>query len=184
MKKVILISAKARHGKDTVADMIKKQLESQGERVLIMHFAKYIKSFLKDYYGWDGVDKSEQWRTKLQFLGTEKIRQELNMPNFHVNRTCEDIKILEDDWDYILIPDTRFWNEVDYTKAFFPKKCIDVRIERRDDFGNIYQSDLTDEQKSHPSEIDLDDYDFSLFIPNRTLESLKSEVESFVKEAL
>ena len=67
MKKIILISAKAEHGKDSLADYLKTQLENKGERVATMHFAKYLKGILKDFYGWDGASKDIYWRDKLLF---------------------------------------------------------------------------------------------------------------------
>ena len=43
MKKVICISAKARHGKDTAAEILKEYLEHKGQRVLITHYADLLK---------------------------------------------------------------------------------------------------------------------------------------------
>ena len=69
MKKIIRISGKAKHGKDTLAKYLKEQLEGKGQRVTTDRFAKYIKGFLVDHYNWSGVDKNEFVRTKLQQLG-------------------------------------------------------------------------------------------------------------------
>jgi hypothetical protein len=170
MKKVILISAKAQNGKTEFAKLLKEQLELKGERVVIMSFAKYIKGYMKDYFGWDGFTKDDSVRSKLQILGTEKIRQQMNMPNFHVNRVCEDIKVLEDDFDYFIIDDVRFFNEVHYPKAMFGDDVFDIRISRLN-----FKSSLTDEQLLHPSENDLDNFHFSYYISNTTLDNLKTE---------
>ena len=40
--KVICISGKAQHGKDTTAGILKDQLESDGYRVLIAHYADSV----------------------------------------------------------------------------------------------------------------------------------------------
>lgn len=47
--KIICISGKARHGKDTLAGILKKHLEDHGNRVLVTHFGdlvKYICSYI------------------------------------------------------------------------------------------------------------------------------------------
>lgn len=176
MDKVILISGNAQHGKDQTAQFIKSELEQWGRTVLILHFADYIKRYCT-MMGWDGKTKDEYWRTKLQYLGTEKIRQELNMPNFHVNRICEDIQILSDEYDYFLIPDCRFPNEVHYTRATFPEQTMDIRVVR-----NNFKSSLTDEQKSHISETSLDAFNFTYEIYNDgNLDDLYDTVYDFVK---
>ena len=181
--KVIILSAKAMHGKDTFAAMLKEELESKGKRVAITHFAKYIKNILIDFYGAETKDgsyntivKDDFVRTKLQKLGTEIIRQEMKMPMFHVKRICEDIDIVKDDFDYIIVSDCRFTNEVDFTKAYFPRNVIDVRIEREN-----FKSPLTEEQLNHPSETDLDDYEFELYAKAGNLEELKWEAEEFAE---
>lgn len=176
MEKVILISGLANSGKDTTANMIKSELEQWGRTVLVLHFADYIKRYCV-MMGWDGETKDEYWRGILQTLGTEKIRQELNMPNFHVGRICEDVQILSDEYDYFLIPDTRFPNEVHYTRAIFPEQTMDIRVVRSN-----FESALTDEQKNHPSETALNGFNFTHEIYNDgNLDDLYDAVYDFVK---
>ena len=78
----------------------------------------------------------------------------------------------EDQWDYVLIPDTRFPNEIDYLKnAGFD--VLYIRVIREN-----FESPLTEEQKKHPSEIALDDYEADVLLYNdSTLENLKFSVE-------
>ena len=180
MKKIIIISAKARCGKDSLADYLKIQLVNKGQKVVTMHFAQYIKQILKDYYGWDGVSKDEYWRTKLQILGTETIKEKLNMKNFHAKRISEDIQIIQDDVDYVLIPDCRFKDELFYMQSMFPYNTISVRVTR---LG--FESDLTDEQKLHRSEIDLDsiDLDYNIYVQNG-LQHLYDETDRVLGEVL
>lgn len=179
MNKVILISGHAQHGKDQTAQFIKSELEQLGRTVLVLHFADYIKRYCS-MMGWDGETKDEYWRTKLQHLGTEKIRQELNMPNFHVGRICEDVQILSDEYDYFLIPDCRFPNEVHYTRAVFPEQTIDIRVVRK-----YFENTLTDEQKNHPSETALNGFNFTHEIYNDgNLNDLYSVVCDFVKSKI
>lgn len=154
MKKILLIGGKAQNGKDSLADYLKQQLEAKGERVCIMHFAQYIKDILRNYYNWNG-EKTEEWRTKLQWLGTERIKEELNYKAFHAKRIAEDIQIISQDFDVILIPDVRFRDEVYTLKAMFPDETLTVKVVRLD-----FQSKLTEEQKNHKSEIDMDNYNF------------------------
>jgi len=187
MNKVILLSAKACHGKDSFADMITYLLVEKGYKVSKTHFAKYIKGIAIDYYGAKTLDgsyntivKTDEMRNKLQQLGTEIIRQKMKMPLFHVSRICEDIAIVEDDFDYIIVSDARFWNEIDFVKAYFPKRVVDVRLVR---LG--YQCTMTEEQQNHPSEIDLDDYNFTSIISyEEGLNNLQLEAESFVSNML
>ena len=43
MKKVILISGKGRHGKDSTAEALRRRYEEEGKHVLIYHFADPLK---------------------------------------------------------------------------------------------------------------------------------------------
>jgi hypothetical protein len=155
--KIILISGHAENGKDELAKYLKEQLEQQGKKVIVDRFAKYIKGYLKDYYGWDGVTKDEFTRSKLQWLGTERIREELNHKIFHVERLAVDFSIVQDDFDFAIVADTRFPNEIYHMKAMFPKDTISVRVVR---LG--YKSKLTEEQLNHTSETSLDDFSFDI----------------------
>ena len=155
MEKVILISAKAEEGKTTTAKYLKQQFEKSGKKVCIIPFATYIKEYLIKYRGWDGVTKNEAIRNELQFLGTDKIKKELKMPLFHAQRIAQDIQVLSDWFDIFIIDDWRFCDEGNYIKAVFPHNTTTIRVHR---LG--YNSSLTEEQKNHISETDLDDYQF------------------------
>ena len=50
--KVIAISGHARHGKDTVAQMLQKQLQKDGHTVFITHYADLLKYICKTFFGW------------------------------------------------------------------------------------------------------------------------------------
>lgn len=153
MKNVILLAGKAQNGKTSSAKLMSEYLESKGYKCATTAFARHLKSIMKDFYGWDGV-KTEESRTQMQKLGTEKIREGMNMPNFHAIRTCEDIKIIEDDFDFVFVDDLRFPNEISIPKEYFGDKVITVRVIRTD-----FDNGLTKEQQSHKSETQLDDYD-------------------------
>ena len=59
------------------------------------------------------------------------------------------LELFKDEWDYVLIPDTRFPNEIEGMADFNPKH---IRIVRPG--FNM----LTEEQQKHPSETALDNY--------------------------
>lgn len=175
--KVILISGKAMAGKDTAAEILKEKLEKEDKKVVILHFAQYIKDYLKIYMNWNG-EKTDEWRTLLQKLGTEIIKQKLGMQHFHVNRIVEDIKILNElGYEYFIIPDTRFINEIAFMMAHFPYNTISIRIHR---LG--FENYLTDEQKNHLSEVDLDGFkfDYNVYVQNG-VDHLKDEMYKMFK---
>lgn len=155
MKNLILISAKAQSGKSTFAKYAKERFEVYGYKSCVMNYSSHLKNIIKTYYGWDGVDKSPKFRSLLQSLGTDKIRQQMNKPFFHVNRLCEDSEIISDDFDFILVDDARFKGELYYPMAYFPDKVKTIRLVR-----NNFVSPLTFEQQNHISEIDLDNEKF------------------------
>lgn len=176
MKKIILISGKAHSGKNYCADYLQEQLKSKGYKVIQDMFAKYIKGYLKDYYGWDGVTKDDFYRDKLQQIGTDIIKEKLNYKSFHAKRLAEDFNIIEKDFSFFIVSDTRFKDEIYTMKAMFPDKVIDVRVNRtdkdvRDDLGEL---------ANHKSEIDLDDYGFSYYIDNNYTDDVKTWLDSLI----
>lgn len=169
--KIITISGMARHGKDSSAKFIRKKLEELGKKVLIIHYADYLKFICKEYFGWNG-EKDEAGRTLLQYIGTEKIRNKNT--NFHVEVIRLLIEVIGEDFDYIIIPDTRFPNEIqELIKYGFDVLSLKVI---RDDFD----SELTLEQKKHPSETALNNYHFDSYITAVDLDDLKQECEMLV----
>lgn len=168
MKKIFLISGKAREGKDSTADILMKHLDGKSIK---LSFADYLKEIAKKYFEWDGK-KDEKGRSTLQFIGTNLIRDKLGWQNFHVERICEDIKIAENQYDYFLIPDTRRKNEIYFTQAMFPDKVTTIRVERTN-----FTSPLTKEQLNHISETDLDNFKFDYYIKSETgLDILEDKV--------
>lgn len=180
MSKIILISAKAESGKDTLAEYLQEQLYLRGKVVVIDHFAKYIKSYCK-LMGWNG-EKDTYWREKLQKLGTEVIKEKLNYKSFHAKRLSEDVQILNEafDIDYILLPDCRFRDEVYTMKSMFPDDCITIRVNR---IG--HKSRLTEEQLQHKSEVDLDEFNFDYVLNVKGgLKDLYSQANDVLNEVI
>lgn len=151
-RKIYLFAAKARHGKDTACEYYSKLLQADNKNVLHTLYAKYLKQYAKDYFGWNGKEETKP-RELLQILGTDIIRKELNKPDFHVNRICEDIEILSKYFNRFLISDCRFPNEVLVPKQKFGDDVVAIRIVRTN-----FVSDLTPIQQQHESETALDDF--------------------------
>lgn len=170
--KVITISGKAQNGKDTTAGFLKDALEADGYSVLITHYGDLLKYICQKFFGWDGK-KDEKGRSILQYVGTDVIRAE--QPNFWVGFIGNILDLFPDTWDYVLIPDCRFPNEVNVLKD----SGLDVTHIRvvRDGFD----SPLTPEQQQHPSETALDGTEPDYTIHNNgTLNDLRILVSCWV----
>lgn len=144
---VITISGKAQHGKDTSAKILKEMLESEGCRVLTTHYADLLKYICRTFFGWDGR-KDEAGRHILQYVGTDIIRQ--NRPDFWADFIIDILQLFPDRWDFVLIPDCRFPNEIECLR----KAGLDVThlcVVREN-----FTSPLAPEQQAHPSETALD----------------------------
>lgn len=174
--KIITISGYARHGKDTVAKFLQEQLESNGDRVLITHYADLLKYICKTFFRWNGK-KDEVGRTLLQHVGTDVVRKK--EPNFWVDFVADILCNFGDCWDFVIISDARFPNEIERLK----ERNLDVvhlRVVRTD-----FESPLTAEQQAHPSETALDNIepDYRI-INNGDLDTLKSKITEWIMEVL
>lgn len=174
--KVIAVSGHARHGKDTVAKMLQEQLEADGNKVLITHYADLLKYICKTFFGWDGK-KNEDGRTLLQYVGTDVVREK--NPNFWVDFVADILCYFNNYWDFVIIPDTRFPNEFNRLKER-GLDAVHLRVVRPD-----FVSPLTAEQQAHPSETALDDTEPDYYIANSgDLDTLKSKITEWVMEDL
>jgi hypothetical protein len=166
--KVILLSSKARHGKDSTATILKKLLESDDKKVLVCHYADLLKYICKTFFGWNG-NKDDQGRSILQQVGTDTIRKQ--NPNYWVNFISGFLKMFPDKWDYVIVADCRFPNEITQMKLD-GWDVMTVRVNRLN-----YVSPLTEEQQNHPSETALDGYQFDYYIDSESgLDNLTIEV--------
>lgn len=173
--KVICISAKAQHGKDTAAEIIKEYAEQKQQRVLIIHYADLLKFICTKFFGWDGV-KDDRGRTILQHVGTDTVRT--YNPNYWVDFVITFLKMFEADWDLVLIPDCRFPNEATRMVENFDTRVLRVV---RPGFDN----GLSAEQLKHASETAMDDFAFDTVIYNdSTLEAFKEKLLQFVDTVL
>lgn len=176
MRKFICISGKAQNGKDTSAKIFKNILNEAGYKVLIVHLADLLKFICKQYFHWNG-EKDEYGRTLLQRIGTEKIRAV--EPDYWINFLDHLTKLFEGEWDYIIVPDTRFPNELTGIKHD-DTIVYHVRVVRPG-----FKSPLTKEQQNHPSEVALDDITPDFIIENKSdIIDLYPTIESIVNEII
>jgi len=168
--KIYLIGGKARHGKDTFSNYLKEIYEENNKKVIITQLSKYIKYYAREMTGWDLSEETKP-REFLQVLGTNVIREKLNKDDLFIKRMKDDIDIFSYFYDAIIVSDVRFKKEIDDLRNYFPN-LIAVHINRPN-----FDNGLTDEQKKHKTEIDLDDYDkFDIEVVNTTLDKLKETV--------
>lgn len=172
--KVIVISGHARHGKDTLARMMKDYLEACDNNVLITHFGDFLKYICKTLFDWDGK-KDDAGRSLLQYVGTEIIRKQ--QPDFFADFLVNILNLFPNEWDYVLIPDCRFPNEI----TCFRENGFDVRHIRihRPNFD----SGLNKQQLNHPSETALDNYSADYYVLNdSTRENLKDKALEIINK--
>jgi hypothetical protein len=173
MMQILGISGKAQNGKDTTALFLKQKLENLNKKVLIVHYADYLKTICKEWFGWDG-NKDEEGRELLQRIGTNIVRNQ--DPYFWVESVGRTLAMFSEYWDYVLIPDTRFLSEIFY----WSKKDIPILIIRVNRIG--FESCLTEKQKRHSSETELDSYNFDYIINSEEgLDKLELEVDKLIK---
>lgn len=171
---IITISGKAGSGKDTFGSFLTNQLEQDGCSVLVTHYADLLKYILKTWFGWDGV-KDEAGRSLLQRVGTDVVRRQ--DPDYWVRFTCEMLSFFPHEWDFVIIPDARFPNEIDVMAKSFAVTALNiVRPASRA---------LVGEQAAHISENALDGYSFDLEIINEgDLAALRTQAEVVARHLL
>lgn len=172
--KVFAISGKAQHGKDTFGKMLCEKLREKGASVLVVHYGDYLKLVAKEYFEWSG-NKDEEGRTLLQIVGTDIIRN--TDENFWVNIVEELLTVLEGQFSFAIIPDTRYPNEIEFLKMF-KHDVTSIRINRTN-----YISPLTEEQQNHISETALDNFEFDwVFNCESGVENIQKVVDSFFED--
>lgn len=176
--KIYIICGKARHGKDTIAEMIKNCYLEKNYDILNLQYGSYIKDYAKKISHWDGKEETKP-RELLQQLGTNVIRNKID-ELFFVKRLIDDIKVYSYFFDALTISDARFKVEVDYPRKNF-KNVVVIHVIRPN-----FDNGLTEEQKKHPSEVDLDDYknyDYTI-INDGSLEQLEEKVKKMIEQEM
>ncbi len=173
--KIFIICGKARHGKDTFCSLIRKYYKDQNINSINLQFSSYIKEYAKRIANWDG-DETDKPRELLQHLGTEIIRKKID-PLFFVKRIIGDIKVYSNYFDIITISDARTKVEIEEIKKAFNDVCT-IRVVRPN-----FDNGLTEAQKAHFTEVDLDDYnniDYTV-INDGTIENLEDKFRQLVE---
>ena len=113
----------------------------------------------------------------MQYVGTDVIRKQA--PDFWVDFISSVLTYFNENWDYVLIPDTRFPNEIDklLSNGF---DVTHIRVVRPN-----FESSLTEEQKNHPSETALDNVSPDFYIYNEgSIDELQLKIDKWIKENL
>lgn len=176
--KIYIFAGKARAGKDTSADILKKYYEKNNKKVIILQYSFYLKEYAKKITGWDGCDENKP-RQLLIDLGTELIRKQINH-NFFVDRMIQDIEIYSYYFDVIIISDARLVEELDCPKTKLKNVKL-INIVRPN-----YDNGLTDEQKKSLTESALNNYekyDYKL-INDSTIDDLENKIINMLGEML
>lgn len=169
--KLYLMCGKARHGKDTFSGYLKEAYEKNGKKLIVTQLSKYIKYYAREMTGWN-LTEEDKPRALLQELGTQVIREKLCKEDLFIKRIIDDVDVFACFYDAIVISDVRLKKEVEDLRKAFPD-LVAIHIERPN-----FDNGLTEEQKRHKTEIDLDDYDkFDVNIINTTLDKLKEDAE-------
>lgn len=177
---VLLISGKAEHGKDTFAgSFIKEAQDRLGYRCLRIKYGDILKYICKEYFGWNGTKDIEN-RHILQYVGTDLGRT--NNPDVWVNCVKEIVKALQTECDFVLVPDCRFPNELDWSDT--PFFTFTIRINRQNEDGTPYINHLTEEQKLHPSETALDGYKFNYEVQAANLDNVDAAAQAILEDIL
>lgn len=167
--RVICISGKAQHGKSTTATMMKSKLEKSGKKVLIANYAGLVKYICEAFFGWNRK-KDDKGRALLQFVGTDVIRAQ--EPDYWVDFIADMLTFFNGKWDYVIMDDCRFPNEISklMSRGF---KVTHVRVIR-----DGFKSPLEDKAQRHISETALDNVvpDFEI-MNSGTLSDLRETID-------
>ena len=167
---IYLICGKAGSGKNEVANYLADYLGN----AVVTGFSKYIKQFALELTDWDGID-SHKPRKFLQEMGDNLRAID---ENFLTKRMKEDIQVYESAGiKNVIISDVRLLNEIEYYKKIKKFNVITIRVN-----SQVSKRVLTEEQKSHHTEVELDNYkDYDYVINNAFDRSLYDEVKKIVE---
>lgn len=169
-----MISGHAQNGKDTVARMLREQMELEEKSVLITHYADLLKYICRTFFHWNG-QKDAIGRSILQRVGTDIVRRK--QPDYWVDFLLSVFSLFPNSWDYVLVPDARFPNEIEKLRA----NGYDVTHLHVVRPG--FASPLSPEQQNHRSETALDGMQPDRQIVNGgTLDDLRETVKNYWKE--
>ena len=167
--KIFILSGKAKSGKNLMADIIEKYYSDK--KCIQLSYAYYLKQYVKKITNWDGSEENKP-RDLLQSLGIDLLKK--IDQNLLIRRVIEDIKVYSYFYDVIIVTDARLIEEIEEPKKIF--NCITIRI-------NKNSNNLTEEQRKHITETNLDDYqNFDYVVENKDIEDLKKQIINILKE--
>ena len=173
--KLYLICGKARAGKDTFAKLIKQEEEKNNNKVCILKLTAPLYSWAEDYFNYD-KEKDEKPRELLQTLGYDILQLKLKKKDFLLDYLITTIEVLDNYYDVGLITDGRLVHEIEVLKEKYPNIKTILLTNKKD-------NKLTNKEKNHQTEIDLDDYkDFDYIVENKDMESLNLEALKIVED--
>ena len=155
-------------------EYLREHLKNYGYKPCVMHITSPLYGYARNYFEWDGNENSKP-REFLQKMGIEIIQQKLGKRDFLLNRLEEDIEILKEFFDVFIITDARLLHEFEVLKSKYPD-VITIKLER-----NHYKDLLSEEERHHITETELDQYlDFDYIVENTSLDSLKDKAKEIV----
>ncbi len=174
--RIIGLSGKARHGKNTIAELAAYPFWAGSEvEVHEVGFADGVKDEARQSYGWSG-EKDVRGRTLLQRIGMNRRRED---PEYWVKRLGKKLVASPARGHVYFVTDVRFENEAKWVKDI---GGLMWRVNRRNEDGSPFDNGLTPEQALHPSETALDDYKgFNITFDNALdIELLRQQVHMAV----
>jgi len=111
-RKIIGIGGYARSGKDTFATLLKEELEKTGKTVSIYHLGYELKFILDDFvktnFGFSAFTKLTHEKAEIRnlFVTVADILRKRTKGTYFVKKL--EAKLLDENSEYILIPDVRF----------------------------------------------------------------------------
>ena len=173
--KIVVIGGKAKSGKTTFGKYLKEHFKGYGYKPCMMHLTEPLYSYARNYFDWDGLERDKP-REFLQKVGIEIIQDKMGKRDFLLNRTFEDIEILSNYFDCFIITDARLIHEFEAFKDHFDD-VITIKVEREH-----YNNDLSEDEKKHRTEVELDSYrDFDFIILNEGLKDLDTCARDIVR---
>lgn len=167
--KIVVIAGKARSGKDTISQIIKKYY--QDKKVIIYPITYYLKDYTKKITDWDGNDEDKP-RELLQTLG-KNVKEKY--PDIFIRRMEEDIKLLQKYCDILIITGVRLVKELEFFKNL---DSIIIKVE------SDRENNLTLKEKQDITETDVDrfkDYDYIIYNNGQNLDKKVLKILKEVK---
>lgn len=164
--KIFVIGGKASSGKTTFGEYLREELKDYSYKPCVMHITEPLYSYAKNYFDWN--PNQEKPREFLQKVGFDIIREKMGKKTFLLDRLFEDIEVLSNFFDTFIITDARLAEEFEAIKDKY-EDVVAIKLER-----NNYESNLSEEEKNHITETDLDNYqEFDYIVENSNLKDLK-----------